>query len=504
MKEPDQAPVLAIGIDSAETKLVRLMIEQDELPVLKSLCSAGEWIRLEATTIGTSSVWPTFLTGRDPHDHNIYCEWCWDPAKMNLSRVNARRLQPFWKEIADGGKRIGILAVPFMPLIGLEQGFEIPEPYPYVAPESEAYLPRLTETISPEAARAALSHGRVHVLGPEDHKHLSELARDALNGVKRRADLADQLLTETRPDFSILVFTEAHELGHCLWQTFQPEHEYFEGLDLSSIKPSLKEIYQQVDTQIGRLVERVGPSASVLVFSLHGLEPARGVPTFLTSIMCELGFARLADMHSLSWRDRARGFTKAVKQRIPAKLKMVSYRAFSRDAFVKWALPTMLPRYDWSQTRAFSLVEEQHGAIRVNLKGREAQGIVSVEEYDEICREIECAMRALRTDDGKPLAHDVIRTAKNGEEALSRGIPDILVPWEMAAYRSPLRIVGSPAEFFPEGRRYVGQHTSEGFCIFKASGNRNVDPVLPIRDLGRLMIDMLAANLRVAKPPAAN
>src|SRR5512141_375889 len=153
MKEPDQAPVLAVGIDSAETQLVRQMIEQDELPVLKSLCAAGEWIRLEApTAIGTSSVWPTFLTGRDPDDHNIYCEWCWDPAKMNLSRVNARRLQPFWKEIADAGQRIGILAVPFMPLIGLEQGFEVPESYPYVAPESEAHLPRLTETISAEAA----------------------------------------------------------------------------------------------------------------------------------------------------------------------------------------------------------------------------------------------------------------------------------------------------------------------------------------------------------------
>jgi predicted AlkP superfamily phosphohydrolase/phosphomutase len=72
----------------------------------------------------------------------------------------------------------------------------------------------------------------------------------------------------------------------------------------------------------------------------------------------------------------------------------------------------MLPSYDWSQTRVFSLPSDQHGWIRVNLKGREAKGIVAVEQYDELCSQLEKGLRSLTTPEGKPLVCEVIRTAQ--------------------------------------------------------------------------------------------
>jgi predicted AlkP superfamily phosphohydrolase/phosphomutase len=487
--------VLAIGIDSAESNLVRRMIDQGEMPILKTLLADGQWIQLESpTSIGTSSVWPTFLTGKAAERHGVYSEWCWEPSTMNLRRANGHDLEPFWKQIAERGKQIGILAVPFMPLIGLTEGFEIAESYPYLSPESETrFSPHLPEGISIRAARAALSHGRINVAGPEDHKNLQRLAADSLKGLELRADLAGRLLKETKPDLSIIVFTEAHESGHCLWQQVSPEHEVFKrnNLQLNNIKPTLRDIYQEVDRQIGKLIEAVGDGATVLVFSLHGIEPALGVPTFLTSLMCDWGFARLADTTKLSWIDRAVGLTRAVKRRIPNSLKRLSYKAVSRAALVRWALPTMLPQYDWSQTRAFSLVEEQHGAIRINLIGREARGIVPLDEYDETCQQVEKALRALRTEDGKLLARQVIRTAESPERALKQRVPDLLVPWEIEAFRSPLRIQGSAGEFFPQGRRYLGQHTASGFCILRGNANLAVENCLPIKDMGQLITRLM-------------
>jgi predicted AlkP superfamily phosphohydrolase/phosphomutase len=158
---------------------------------------------------------------------------------------------------------------------------------------------------------------------------------------------------------------------------------------------------------------------------------------------------------------------------------------------VRWAQTTLLPQYDWAQTRAFSLVNEQHGSVRVNLIGREAKGIVPIEEYEETCRQVEKALRALRTDDGKPLARDVIRTANTAEQALKQRLPDLVVPWENVAFRSPLRIKGSASEFFSEGKRYLGQHTPEGFCILKANQDFEVQHVLLSKDLGRLMTSMV-------------
>jgi predicted AlkP superfamily phosphohydrolase/phosphomutase len=118
--------VLAIGIDSAELTLVRRMIEANELPVLNSLLSAGHWIDLDSPAdIGTSSVWPSFTTGEDPEIHGIYSEWCWEPERMGLSSLSGRHLVPFWKSYAEAGNNLGILGVPFMPFIGISNGFEI-------------------------------------------------------------------------------------------------------------------------------------------------------------------------------------------------------------------------------------------------------------------------------------------------------------------------------------------------------------------------------------------
>jgi predicted AlkP superfamily phosphohydrolase/phosphomutase len=147
-----------------------------------------------------------------------------------------------------------------------------------------------------------------------------------------------------------------------------------------------------------------------------------------------------------------------------------------------------MPQYDWSQTRAFPLVTEQHGSIRVNLIGREAKGIVPVHDYATVCREVEEWLHTLTTSDGKPLARKVIRMAESGEQALKMRIPDVIVHWEDSAFRSPLKIGGSPLEYHSDGNRYLSQHTSEGFCILKGGSDGEADDVLHIKDLGKLII----------------
>jgi predicted AlkP superfamily phosphohydrolase/phosphomutase len=492
MDQNKSAPVLAIAIESAEHSLVRRMIEQDELPVMKSLLSAGRWIHLESpAAIGTSSVWPTFMTGEEPQVHGIYSEWCWEPSTMNISVLDGGGVEPFWKALADAGKSVGILAIPFMPFVGISDGFEISESEPLFGPDHQR-----PPHVNAEVAREALTHGRVSVSGPEDFQNLQKLASDSFEGIKLRGKLAGELLARTRPDLSVIVFTETHESGHCLWQTVEPEHPLFheDFLNrLNDIRPTLKTIYQEVDRQIGKLIDTVGQEASVLVFALHGLRPARGVPTFLAPLMSEAGFSPLAKLDKQSLTERAMRLAATVKRRTPAGLKKLYYRTLPRSTVLKLASPTLLPQYDWSQTRAFSLVTEQHGSIRINLIGREAKGIVPVDEYARVCGEVEQWLHTLRTIDGKRLAKKVIRMAESGEQALEWRIPDVIVHWEDVAFRSPLQIEGSPLKFFPDGNRYLSQHTSEGFCILKDGNDPGVDEVMPIKDLGRLIAGMFSA-----------
>jgi predicted AlkP superfamily phosphohydrolase/phosphomutase len=492
MNQNRNSHVLAVAIDAAEPKLIRQMIEQDELPVLKSLLSQGGWIKVEAPAdVGSGAIWPTFITGEDPRVHGIYGEWCWQSASMNLTRYQGRDLVPFWKATAAAGVTVGILDVPFMPMLGFATDFEISEWAPHDVIEGRLRVaPPKLETLIAKSAPHPLSSGRLGSAGPDNTETLGSLALGCLEGIKIRGKLVQALLQETRPRFTLITFTEIHRSAHFLWHTVEPEHEVYEKeelANLSSVKPTLKDIYCEVDRQVGELVKMVGEETAIFVFSLHGMRPAHGAPAFLAPLLCELGFARVADWSGQSWTERATALMAAVKRHTPRALKKLYYRTLPATTTQRLARPTMLPAYDWSQTRAFSLPSDQHGWIRVNLRGREAEGIVPLAEYEGVCRQLEQRLRDLTTEEGKPLVHDVIRTAERADAALGQRLPDLIVHWENAIFASQLRIKGTAMECESMISKYTGQHALEGFCIFNGRLDQEAREVLAAKDMGRLM-----------------
>lgn len=496
MSQKRDAKVLAIAIDAAEPKLIREMIEQDELPVLKSLLAEGKSVEVKAPAdVGSGAIWPTFITGEDPSVHGIYGEWCWQAGSMSLTRYLGRDLVPFWAALAGAGSTVGIFDLPFMPMVGLRDGFEISEWAPHDVIEGR--LRAAPENIAALLANSPahpLSCGSLGSAGPDNTESLGSLAAGCLEGTKTRGQLAQKLLQETRPDFALITFTEIHRGAHFLWHTVEPEHEVYKKAEFAnskSVKPTLKDIYREVDRQIGELLKTVDEKTSVFVFSLHGMRPAHGSPAFLGPLLCELGFARVADWARKSWIERATAVMAAVKRHTPKALKKIYYKTLPATTTQRLARPTMLPAYDWSQTRAFSLPTDQHGWIRVNLRGREAEGIVSAEEYDEVCEQLEQSLRGLTTVAGKPLVRDVIRAAKRAEDALVHRIPDLIVHWSNAIFASPLRIKGTAIEPEAVVSKYTGQHALEGFCIFKGHVDEELGGVLAAKDMGRLITKIL-------------
>ncbi len=94
--------VLAFAVDAAEPILVRRMIEQNEMPTLKSLLSEGRWMSVKSPAdIGSGSVWPSFLTGEGPTVHGVYGEWCWEPDLMGIQRITSLAIDPV---LEDAGR----------------------------------------------------------------------------------------------------------------------------------------------------------------------------------------------------------------------------------------------------------------------------------------------------------------------------------------------------------------------------------------------------------------
>jgi predicted AlkP superfamily phosphohydrolase/phosphomutase len=473
------------------------MIDAGELPALRRLLGEGAWSRVASPAhIGSGAVWPTFITGTGPLAHGVYGEWIWQPATMSVTRFDGRQLRPFWTPLAREGRTVGLLDVPFAPFVGASTGFEVSEwgPHDVVTGRTEfAPKERLERTLR-EAGPHPFALEHLDATGPDDHAGLATMSAAALAGARSRGALAHRLIEETHPDLALVVFTEIHHLAHYLWHTVEPENPLF-ATDACrrarAVDPSLRDLYREVDAQIGTLVA-AAPDAAVFVFSHHGMRATHGVPALLGPCLIEAGWARLADLGTQTWSTRARSLLAAAKRHAPPALKHLYYRTMPRAVVSRVAQPTMLPPYDWAHTRAFALPTDQHGWVRVNLAGREAHGIVPMREYDETCRRLMHMLGDLATRDGRPLVRDVIRPAPGPEDALALGLPDLVVHWHDAALDAPVAVRGMTLESFPVGLKFTGQHALDGFLI--ARDRRASVETVSGQDLHRLFVEALGAR----------
>ncbi|MDQ3943174.1 MAG: alkaline phosphatase family protein [Actinomycetota bacterium] len=494
---------MAIGIDAAEPALVRWLIEQGELPALGNLLEGGTWRRIDSPAhIGSGAVWPTFFTGTSPAEHGVYSYWGWDSETMSLAAYERSRFTPFWKSLARSGATVGILDVPFAPFVGLSEGFEVSQwgPHDLLEEGTRVSPTALLDAVTKDTRPHPFSSHHHYLAGPESHRERAKLSSACLEGVRLRGSLAERLIAQTAPEVAVIVFTEVHRAAHFLWHTVAPEHRLYQGDAVPKTQtPALLDIYREVDQQIARLIEVGGSGATVLVFSLHGMRPGRGIPTILEPLLCDLGLARLADWSTQSWTERARSVLAAAKHRAPHRLKKLYHNMASHSVRLRLARQTMLPAYDWSCTRVLSVPSDQHGWIRLNLLGREAEGIVRPEQYDETCDLLEDVLRTLTTEDGRLLVRDVLRLSSGAEEALRLKLPDLVIHWHEAAFESPVRIKNSSLQAYPTATQLTGQHAPDGFCIINrgapvAGGVGRTGEPIAAKDLPRLIVAALVAS----------
>jgi predicted AlkP superfamily phosphohydrolase/phosphomutase len=500
MARTNDSNVLAIGLDAAEGTFVKRLIDRGEMPALKSLLAdeSARWLSVRSPAhIGSGTVWPTFIAGEDPNAHGIYSEWRWRPETMELERYHGRGLTPFWKPLAQQGISLGIFDVPFALPVGVSKGFEVCEWWTHDSTGSGLQTaPAEILSVVKQSPAHPLSFNRFVATTPDSQSDLKELTAACVEGVKLRAALAERLISVTKPRLALMVFPELHHAGHQMWHTAEPENLVYNGCEQNgrrnlsvggATKPLLESIYRTVDQQIAGLIDAAGSDATVMVFALHGMRPALGFPAFLESLLTERGYSHLAGWNSQSWSQRALSLFAAAKRHTPEKIKQLYYKSVPSATTQKLAQPTMLPVYDWANTRAFSLPTDQYGWIRINLAGRESQGIVPLDKYEELCKQLEEMLLALTTEDGESLVQDITRTASSAAAAPDNPLPDLVVHWRDVVFASPLQIKDSTirAEFV--GKKATGQHASEGFCIYRGSTDRDLNGVVLAKELGNLI-----------------
>jgi predicted AlkP superfamily phosphohydrolase/phosphomutase len=292
---------------------------------------------------------------------------------------------------------------------------------------------------------------------------------DALDDMTERLRRAALRLESEPWDLFVAVFMATDRVQHVLWDEVV-------GSDPDSpLGRRLGEVYRNVDRAVGELVDAAGPDAVTIVMSDHGFGRCAGNFSMSRWLVDE-GFATYQPRRAYGTARRLAG---------AAGLRRLARRAMGRSSLGKTVRRSSLP-LRWSETRAY-LQPGTYGGIRVNLKGRESEGMVEPgREYDELRAELRERLLAIRDPETGGSVVSAVRFAEEVHEGPEvRWAPDVLVEPnpELGYHIAPGDLAKS--ELVWRDPKTRGGHRPEGIFLLSGRGvrPRNEFPPIEITDI---------------------
>ncbi len=463
-------PVLMIGLDAAEISLVRQWMDAGMLPNLRALRERGAFGPMRSTSRWlVGSPWQSFFTSQTPVDHGMYHYLVWRPELMAHARPSGDwlPLRPFWRELAACGQRVIAIDVPDAYAPDDYGGIEVLgwATNDIIDPPASS-PPDLLSRITRQFGAAPFDPEVTHTLTVDQ---LLEIRDQCVTTARLVGDLGVDLMQNHPWDLSIVCFSSAHLAGHQLWDLNSLRGEAT-AEQRAELGHALRDVYIACDAAIGRVIQQAGADASIIMFSLHGMGPNASRADVLNEMLTRI----LADKSSSGDAVREARFSDRLRALIPNEIRSrikVRLPYWLQD---KLTLYWRTGGVDWSSTRAFAVFGDLDGYIRINLRGREAQGIVAPgEEYQTLCKQIVDGLQTFVDEDsGEPLVETVSMTDEIYPSGKRRELlPDMIVHWTPGAASRHRRIVSprygvilwpTPGRH-PQGRG--GNHRPAGFVL---------------------------------------
>ena len=354
-----------------------------------------------------------------------------------------------------------------------------------------------------------------------------------VQGVQVRRQVASWILGQAIPDWelAIVIAAETHSATEAFWHGVDATHPLHGDPSADESAAALRRVYQETDRMIGGLLDEFHPG-KLLVFALNGMANNRfDVPSMCllpellfrsslgkTKLKVPIGWSEAPgevpilaadgpswDGSSASWFGECQGSAggprsaaAGIRRRLGAALSRLGRQEGQtlpgrEDRIsVDWHPASRYQEY-WPRMKAFALPSYSVGRIRINLRGREREGMVDPSEYDQVCNEISHLVRACRDPrSGQPAAESVSRCSSPDPLSYEGTRADITVLWRegvCALEHDTLGLVG------PLPYRRVADHTGRyGFAYLAGPhvvpGDRGVHSEL---DLPATIVQLVGA-----------
>jgi predicted AlkP superfamily phosphohydrolase/phosphomutase len=430
--------VLFIGLDSVEPDLLLEWIDAGALPTFRSLKDNGLWGPVAAQPgFGNGTMWASLCTSVNPAKHGRYFFKQVMPGSYELTPFNEDtdlRHEPFWAVLSRADRRVAIIDMVRAPLTSGINGIQLADWTTHDRTSPTRSWPSILadQVIAQFGTDPVNGYTTLPKRSPRRTPEEYRLLRDQLiDRVKVKTDLSCYYLEQGGWDLFATVFGEPHDIGHQCWHLHDPTHPLHDPDWRRRLGDPIKDVYVALDTALASLLERAG-EATVVVFAGPGMEPRYTASNALDTVLCRLEGCRPVQG------------TTSTKKRLKSIYKNALPDIVRKRIRTLFNNRTTVMRARNGHRKFFAVPHnENSGAIRINLMGREPNGQVRPgADYDKVCAQLtQDLLELVDLDSGKPVVKEVVQVCDVYKGQHIDLLPDLLAVWNRNA---PITWIGSP------------------------------------------------------------
>lgn len=382
--------IICIGLDGATFDLIKPWIKEGKLPTFEELLKKGVHGNLKSTIpFATIPAWPSFATGCNPGKHGFFDFFIEKKnsyeltVEMNPSK--AIKMPTIWDILSNNGMKVGVINVPST----------------YPPKEVNGYIvtglftpPGANYTYPPEFQQEIKKIiGKYDIFSSSmSSKNPNSLIMDLTESLNQRINIFLYLLNKKDLDFLMMVDNGTDRAEHELWKFLDPSNPLYNSEEKNRFGNPLLKYYQIVDMVLSKIINHLDKDTILIIMSDHGQGSLKKVLN-LNLFLIENGYMKIKqDIYSkLRYFLFKYGYS---PRNLYKLLKVLGFERFASGRFGQNLRLSLLNKFffsyfdiDWQNTRLFA--SGVSGGICVNLKGRQAQGIVKPgKDYENIREEI--------------------------------------------------------------------------------------------------------------------
>jgi predicted AlkP superfamily phosphohydrolase/phosphomutase len=468
--------IALLGFDAMDWRLVQQWSKEGLLPEFARLLRTAAAVPIDIPgDYSSGTVWPSVNTGLTPMHHQ---GWFGTRLIEGSYGLRPRYLEdirgvPFWHDLAKQGGRILLLDVPFSapdPVCGGRQ---------IAAWGQHEWVARRGSYPRDLLPRIEARFG-TYPVGPTvddtwSRRGAKGLLPALLEATDRRTRILRYLSDNKDWDFLFAVYPESHSAGHYFWHLHDPRHPRFGGAGDERLGNALLKVYSRLDSALHELRESFGDDTTLVVLLSHGMGPNYSGDHLVPEMLARFHLSPGLPVRGLPREPRLQRLWRHTIGRVPRGFREEARRLVPSDVRQWLAIKRRQAGTSWRRMPSFALPGlDGFSAIRVNLEGREPEGLVAPgRPYEAYLQELEeeIASWSVGTSGHFQPAVKAVHRLADGSGALSLGAaPDLMIWWQK---QRPMEALHSPRLGLVAGSSddpRSGEHVMHGLLLLQGAG----------------------------------